>query len=143
MTSHTMPVARAGASASLVQVKPLTQVGFAFIDNLRILLVVLVILHHLAVTYGGEGSWYYYEGQADPLTSMLLTLFVVFNQAFFMGFYFLIAGYFVPRSLERAGSARYSCWRKPTYLPRQRRDRVRRLGRGYFKNQAHSRRLYA
>ena len=103
MTSQTMPVARTGASATLVQARPLTQVRLAFIDNLRILLVVLVILHHLAVTYGGEGSWYYYEGQADPITSMVLTLFVAVNQAFFMGFYFLIAAYFVPRSLERRG----------------------------------------
>jgi glucan biosynthesis protein C len=107
VTSQTMPVARAGASAALVQVKPWTQVRFAFIDNLRILLVVLVILHHLAVTYGGEGSWYYYEGQADTITATVLTLFVVVNQAFFMGFYFAIAAYFVPRSLERRESKQF------------------------------------
>jgi glucan biosynthesis protein C len=107
VTSQAMPVARAGASAIPVRVKPLTQVRFAFIENLRILLVVLVILHHLAVTYGGEGSWYYYEGQADTITAMVLTLFVVVNQAFFMAFYFAIAAYFVPRSLERKGSKRF------------------------------------
>ena len=107
MTSRTMPVARAGASATLVRVKPLTQVRFAFIENLRILLVVLVILHHLAVTYGGEGSWYYYESQADPIANMVLTLFVVVNQAFFMAFYFALAAYFVPRSLERKGSKQF------------------------------------
>jgi glucan biosynthesis protein C len=37
----------------------------------------------------------------------VLTLFVVINQAFFMGFYFLIAAYFVPRSLECRGSKQY------------------------------------
>ena len=103
MTSQAMPVARRDSSAALVEARPLARVRFAFIDNLRILLVALVILHHLAVTYGGEGSWYYYEGQADPITTMVLTLLVVVNQAFFMGFYFLIAAYFVPRSLERRG----------------------------------------
>jgi hypothetical protein len=103
MTSQAMPVARTDSSAALVEARPLARVRFAFIDNLRILLVVLVILHHLAVTYGGEGSWYYYEGQADMITTTVLTLFVVVNQAFFMGFYFLIAAYFVPRSLERRG----------------------------------------
>jgi glucan biosynthesis protein C len=107
VTSQTMPVARADSSAALVEARPLARVRLAFIDNLRILLVVLVILHHLAVTYGGEGSWYYYEGQADAITTMLLTLFVVVNQAFFMGFYFLIAAYFVPRSLERRGGKRF------------------------------------
>ncbi len=104
MTSQTIPVARVDVSATTVRAKSLTRIRFAFIDNLRILLVALVILHHLAVTYGGEGSWYYYEGQADTVTTTVLTLFVVINQAFFMGFYFVIAAYFVPRSLERNGS---------------------------------------
>ena len=29
-----------------------------FIDNLRILLIALVIMVHLSVTYGGVGGWY-------------------------------------------------------------------------------------
>ena len=69
--------------------------------------MILLILHHLAVTYGAEGSWYYYEGQADAITATVLTLFVAVNQALFMGFYFLIAAYFVPRSLERHGSQQF------------------------------------
>jgi glucan biosynthesis protein C len=116
VTSQPMPMVSAGAITTRVQTKPLTQVRFAFIDNLRILLVVLLILHHLAATYGAEGSWYYYEGQADAITAAVLTLFVAVNQAFFMGFYFLIAAYFVPRSLERHGSQQFL------------KDRVLRLG---------------
>ena len=107
MTSQTIPVPTAGAIATPAGVKASTRVRLAFVDNLRVLLVILVILHHLAVTYGGEGSWYYYEGRADTITTTVLTLFVVVNQAFFMGFYFLIAAYFVPRSLERKGSKQY------------------------------------
>ena len=107
MTSTTIPAARASASSAVTQAKPLSQARFAFIDNLSILLVTLLIVHHLAVTYGGEGSWYYYEGRADVITGTVLTLFVVINQAFFMGFYFLIAAYFVPRSLERKGSQQF------------------------------------
>jgi fucose 4-O-acetylase-like acetyltransferase len=107
MTSRAMPVVRAGASAALTRAKPATAVRLAFIDNIRILLVILVVLHHLAVTYGGEGSWYYYEGQADTITAVVLTLFVAVNQAFFMGFYFLIAAYFLPRSLEAKGSKQF------------------------------------
>jgi glucan biosynthesis protein C len=107
VTSQTIPVVGAGASATLVRARPATKVRLAFIDNIRILLVALVILHHLAVTYGGEGSWYYYEGQADTITAMVLTLFVVFNQAFFMGFYFSIAACFIPRSLERKGAKQF------------------------------------
>jgi glucan biosynthesis protein C len=107
MTSQTMPLEGAGASATLVQAKPVARIRLAFIDNIRILLVVLVILFHLAVTYGGEAAWYYHEGQADPITATVLTLFVAVNQAFTMGFYFLIAAYFVPRSLERKGSKQF------------------------------------
>ena len=107
MTTQTMPAARAGTSAALVQARPLARVRFAFIDNLRILLVILVILHHLAITYGAEGPWNYREGQADMITSTVLTLFVAINEAFFMGFYFLIAAYFVPRSLERKGGKQF------------------------------------
>lgn len=107
MTSQTVPVARAGTTETLVRARPLVQVRFVFIDNLRAFLVVLVILHHLAITYGGEGVWHYYEGRADTITATVLTLFVAINQAFFMGFYFLIAAYFVPRSLERKGSREF------------------------------------
>jgi glucan biosynthesis protein C len=99
MASPTTPVK--SARRSPLPAEPAPQPRLAFVDNLRILLVILVILHHLAVTYGGEGPWHYYEGGADAITAMILTLFVVVNQAFFMGFYFLIAAYFLPRSLER------------------------------------------
>jgi glucan biosynthesis protein C len=107
VSSQTMPVTSVGAIATRVRARPAAAVRFAYIDNLRIFLVALVIVHHLAVTYGGEGSWYYTEGRADSITAMVLTLFVVINQAFFMGLYFLIAAYFVPRSLERKGSKRF------------------------------------
>jgi glucan biosynthesis protein C len=107
VTSQTIPVARAGASTTLVQDRPVTQVRLGFIDNLRILLVVLVVLHHLALTYGAEGPWYCSEGQADTITAMVLTLFVAVNEAFFMGFLFLIAAYLVPPALERKGSRQF------------------------------------
>lgn len=107
MTSQTMTAARADAGIAKEQVRPLAQARFAFIDNLRTLLVILVILHHVAITYGAEGAWNYREGPADAITSTVLTLFVAINEAFFMGFYFLIAAYFVPQSLERKGSGQF------------------------------------
>ena len=58
-------MATAGTSAPLVRVKSLLRVRLAFIHSLRILLVTLLMLHHLAVTYGGEGSWCHSEGRAD------------------------------------------------------------------------------
>jgi hypothetical protein len=78
-----------------------------FIDNLRILLISLVIMLHVSVTYGGEGSWYYKEGQADMITSIVLTVHNAINQSFFMGFLFLISGYFTAASYDRKGPRRF------------------------------------
>ncbi len=78
-----------------------------FIDNLRILLICLVIMVHLSVTYGGAGSWYYKEGRPDALTFALLTFHNAIIQAFSMGLFFMIAGYFTPVSYDRKGRWRF------------------------------------
>ncbi|MCP4260915.1 MAG: acyltransferase family protein [Planctomycetes bacterium] len=78
-----------------------------FIDNLRILLITLVIMVHLSVTYGGEGSWYYKEGRADEISTIVLTVHNAVTQAFFMGFLFMISGYFTPGSYDRKGPRRF------------------------------------
>lgn len=78
-----------------------------FIDNLRILLITLVMMIHLSITYGGEGSWYYRDGQADTLSSILLTWHNAVVQAFSMGLFFMIAGYFTPRSYDHKGPRRF------------------------------------
>jgi surface polysaccharide O-acyltransferase-like enzyme len=74
-----------------------------YVDNLRIFLISLVVLHHLAITYGGPGSWYYYETEADTISSILYSMFIATNQAFFMGMFFLIAAFFIVPSLKRKG----------------------------------------
>ncbi len=78
-----------------------------FIDNLRILLITLVIMQHLSVTYGGVGGWYYYDGEPDQISGIVLTIHNAINQSFFMGFLFLISGYFTPGSYNRKGSGRF------------------------------------
>ena len=75
----------------------------SFIDNLRILLITLVAMVHLSISYGGAGSWYYKEGQADMLSSVILSWHNGTVQAFSMGLFFLIAGYFTPGSYDRKG----------------------------------------
>jgi fucose 4-O-acetylase-like acetyltransferase len=68
----------------------------------------LVVLHHAALTYGGSGAWFYREvAFSGTPSSLLLTCFCATNQAYFMGFFFLLAGYFTPGSLERKGYARF------------------------------------
>ncbi len=68
----------------------------------------LVILHHTAITYGASGGWFYNELKpSGSVSSSLLTMFCATNQAYFMGFFFLLAGYFTPGSLERKGYGRF------------------------------------
>jgi glucan biosynthesis protein C len=79
-----------------------------YIDNLRILLTILVILHHSAIGYGGPGGFAYYEqGQISTVSTMLMTLLLSINQAFFMGFFFMISSYFSPSSVDRKGAWPY------------------------------------
>jgi peptidoglycan/LPS O-acetylase OafA/YrhL len=79
-----------------------------YIDRLRTFMTAFVLLHHTAITYGASGSWFYNELHvSDKPSSILLTLFVATNQAYFMGFFFLLAGYFTPSSLERKGYGQF------------------------------------
>jgi glucan biosynthesis protein C len=78
-----------------------------FIDNLRILLITLVMMIHLSISYGGAGSWYYKEGRADTFSSVVLTWHNGIVQAFSMGLFFLIAGYFTPGSYDRKGPGQF------------------------------------
>ena len=77
-----------------------------FIDNLRIPLITLIAMLHLAITYGSGGSWYYRdvpEGYMSiPLTWLTLTI-----QSFSMGLFFLISGYFTPGSYDRKGPKQF------------------------------------
>ena len=79
-----------------------------YIDRIRVVLTALVVLHHSAITYGAPGGWYYRELPTTvSLTGILFIFFVSTNQAYFMGFFFLIAGYFTPASYNRKGLARF------------------------------------
>lgn len=72
-----------------------------YIDNLRIFLMALVVLHHLSITYGASGGWYYKEVEGDTFTQVILTMFTATNQSFFMGLFFLLSAYFTRISLNR------------------------------------------
>lgn len=79
-----------------------------FIDHLRTTLVILVVLHHLALIYGGIPPFYYYEPPVnEPIAWLSAIAFVLVNQAWFMGAFFLLAGYFTPGSYDRKGPASF------------------------------------
>lgn len=79
----------------------------SYLDNLRTFLISLVVLHHLSITYGAPGSWYYKEMESQGLEFLPMVLFVVTNQSFFMGLFFLISAYFTVPSLDRKGSRKF------------------------------------
>jgi glucans biosynthesis protein C len=75
-----------------------------FIDNIRVYLTILVLLHHMMITYAGTGLWYYNEDRQDLITRMFGAWFCSTNQAYFMGLFLLISAYFVPGSYDRKGA---------------------------------------
>ena len=89
-----------------------------FVDHLRSALMILVVLHHTALVYGASLEGYYYVeppfGDAEAFRTLLI--FALVNQAWFMGAFFLVAGYFTPGSVDRKGSVAFL------------RDRLVRLG---------------
>ena len=87
-----------------------------YIDNIRILLICLVITTHCSITYGGPGSWYFTDPGNSPVTPFILSVIDSLNQSFFMGFFVLVSAYFVVGSLMRKGRKRFT------------RDRLVRLG---------------
>jgi glucan biosynthesis protein C len=79
----------------------------AYVDNLRTLLIGLVVLGHVAVTYGSTGgpaAWYYIEqGEASSILAIVLTVLLGIGWSFLLGLFFLIAGLFTPRPYDRKG----------------------------------------
>ena len=87
------------------KVEPKSRIYFA--DYLRAALVSLVVLHHISISYGATGSFYYVEPATSSAAAGLLSLFTNFNQAWFLGCFFLISGYFSPGSFDRKGPKHY------------------------------------
>ena len=81
-----------------------------YIDNLRILLIILVIMFNLALLYGSPIGNRPYHGSQPPgiiesiIESTLYLSFLAVTESFFMGFFFMISGYFTPGSYDRKGA---------------------------------------
>jgi len=82
-----------------------------YLDNLRFLLVILVIFHHAGQAYGPGGGWPIIDSRQLPM----LGAFFSVNASFFMGLLFFIAGSVQPLARNIRGTREYI------------RSRVRRL----------------
>jgi peptidoglycan/LPS O-acetylase OafA/YrhL len=82
---------------------------FAYLDNLRVLLVLGVIAVHAAITYGLDGSWYLesYDEMAGVAVAAVTAVLGV-GWLFGLGLFFLIAGRLSAASLERKGPGRFA-----------------------------------
>ncbi len=90
-----------------------------FLDNIKVFLTAMVVLHHVTCFYVGSG-WTIniagYPNSFQPFGSTLLGL----NQSYFMCLFFFMSGYFTPNSYDRKGSV--------TFL----KDKFLRLGLPFF-----------
>jgi len=63
----------------------------AWVDNLRIMVIITVVFLHSAVTYSGLGGWYYKENDGvDMLSMIFFAFFQTFTQAYFMSLLFMV-----------------------------------------------------
>ena len=88
----------------------------AYIDHLKVLAIVLVVLHHTFITYGAPGSWYFKQPSSLMAAKFPMTVFVATNQSFFMGFFFFLSALFVGPSYKKKGAGKFLS------------DRLKRLG---------------
>ena len=77
-----------------------------YLDNLKVCLTVLVIMHHAGQAYGNGGGWAYTPSNPAEFMPWIWHFFST-NAAFFMGLYFFISGYFVPRSYDKQGTKQF------------------------------------
>jgi glucan biosynthesis protein C len=93
---------------------------FLFLDNIKVLFTIMVIYWHTMVTYVEVGWWYYKESNpVDPFSDIFFLLLTSIGGVFqtsFLGLFFLLGGYFTPKSYDRKGV--WSFWK----------DRLIRLG---------------
>lgn len=100
MTTETIKVDNVKSITSAVEAKPVAKARLDYVDILRVALTMLVVAHHAAQAYGPTGgSW----PITNPTISPVLGPFFAVNAMFFMGLFFLISGYFVPRSFDHKG----------------------------------------
>jgi fucose 4-O-acetylase-like acetyltransferase len=118
MTRHHSETTSNAAASSLPDHKGAESKPRAlFIDQLRAALIALVIAHHASICYNVFNDTVPLNlNTAGVALSTALMWFIAVNQAFFMGMFFMISGYFVPRSVARKGSGAFL------------RDRLLRLG---------------
>jgi glucans biosynthesis protein C len=107
MSEPVMDTAPLQTSVSILK-GAMTPGRLLYLDNLKIFLIIVVILHHAGQPYGSYASdWPVFQGNISQISQLLLGWFFDSNSAYFMGLFFLISAYFVPASFDRKGALKY------------------------------------
>jgi fucose 4-O-acetylase-like acetyltransferase len=76
-------------------------------DNLRVLVIAVVVVWHSATAYLGGSDWYYMDRTTSRIwTTAFIPAWLI--SAFALGPLFLVAGWFSARSLARKGAGRFA-----------------------------------
>ncbi|MFX0010163.1 MAG: acyltransferase family protein [Candidatus Hermodarchaeota archaeon] len=100
------------------------RIRYLFLDNIKVFFTILVILWHTMTTYMEAGWWYYKESNpTDPASYIIFLVIISFGAVFqtsLLGLFFLLGGYFTPKSYDRKGV--WNFWK----------ERLIRLGIPFF-----------
>lgn len=93
------------ALSTLAQVKAAGRLYY--MDSLKVLLAIIVVIHHAGQPYGPGGGWWIAPEPLQPICQIVLGAFFAVNMSFFMGLFFLISAYFTPASLDKKGTFKF------------------------------------
>lgn len=79
-----------------------------YLDNLRIFLSILVVLHHVGIGYGSMGGWCYVTSETVPesLQIILSALFAI-EATFSMSLFFFISAYLTASTIDKKGAGKF------------------------------------
>jgi hypothetical protein len=104
-----VPGVASDAREAAVAVEPVAKQRLIYLDNLKILLIAGVIACHATLIYGPGGGWLtYHEGHPGVAETMILGIPGLLGGLFWLGVFFLIAGLFVPRAVQKKGALKFS-----------------------------------
>ena len=90
MSSQTEQTTQGSVSADATMLQTPSNAGrsrLVFVDNLKVALIILVVLHHVAVIYAANTAFYYLEpAYHDTPALVVLVLFQLLNHAYFSCF---------------------------------------------------------
>ena len=79
-----------------------------YIDNLRILLSILVVLHHVSIGYGTMGGWCYVTPETiQGFPQLIISTLFGIEATFSMSLFFFISAYLTTASLEKKGARKF------------------------------------